>query len=48
MREVRDAAALDRAAGIIGELVRESNAPRNVPGNKPIYFRGALVRKRRP
>lgn len=50
MREVRDAAAVDRAVSIVeafGDLAFEKH---NVPGNthkKPQYFRGALVRSRR-
>lgn len=53
MREVRDAAAIDRAVTIvegIGNLALEMAAERNakVPGNnpKPQYFRGALVKSR--
>lgn len=53
MRQLTDAAALDRAAGVLLDLVAESvkrSIERNdVPGNdgKPQYFRGALVRSRK-
>jgi hypothetical protein len=45
MREVRDAAAVERASAIVaavGTVALEKR--KDVPGNAPRYFRGALVR----
>lgn len=52
MREVRDAAAIERASSIVanvGTVALQEAAKRtaDVPGNtKPVYFRGALVRNK--
>ena len=48
MRELRDAAAHDRAVSIIKNIgsiaLAEAARRTQVPGNKPQYFRGALVK----
>jgi hypothetical protein len=50
MRQITDSAAIDRAAGILTDLIAAGvdikNAARRhgVPGNKPQYFRGALIK----
>jgi len=45
MREVRDAATVERIVETIGSIALEMAAKRNdVPGNKPRYFRGALIK----
>lgn len=47
MREVRDAALRERAVRIVeavGDIALETAAQRNVPGNTPRYFRGALIK----
>jgi hypothetical protein len=48
MREVRDAAAVERASAIvatIGDIALESTkVPGNTDRNTPRYFRGALIK----
>lgn len=53
MRQLTDAAALDRAAGVLFDLVAESvtrSAAKRPAADsfiKPQYYRGALVRTRK-
>jgi hypothetical protein len=48
MREIKDAATVERQVAVLGDLALEAARTRQ-PGRheKPQYFRGALVRSRR-
>lgn len=51
MRQLRDAAATERAAGILTDLIATGVGvkPAERPAHaKPQYYRGALVRSRKP
>jgi hypothetical protein len=50
MRQITDAAAIDRASGIVSEVgdvalekIRRDKSP-TLPTHRPVYFRGALVK----
>lgn len=48
MREIRDMAAIERAVAMLGDIALSEAAKHaaQVPGNKPRYYRGALIKSR--